>query len=155
MKKVIPTNQQAFPQPQTLLGVLQDMNLDSQKIKQVKSIISKANENVYTFQPKNSETIFSSSQHDLKDNKCLNYHRLFYVVSNARPSIKVTMTSNIDQLSINRTEKGDRMIMLNGGFVFKFKQLEKDAFISVKLVAIAEANEELAKVNEPLISELI
>ena len=58
MKKVILTNQQAFPQPQTLLGVLQDMNLESQKIKQVKSIIAKANENVYTFQPENSETIF-------------------------------------------------------------------------------------------------
>ena len=27
MKKVIPINPRAFPQPQTLLGVLQDMNL--------------------------------------------------------------------------------------------------------------------------------
>ena len=41
------------------------------------------------------------------------------LLTNARPSMKVTMTSNIDQLSIKRTEKGDAL-KLTGNFTFNF-----------------------------------
>lgn len=127
MKKIIPTNQQAFPQPQTspqpqtLLAVLQDMNLENdRKIERLKLLFEKANNRGQKLPSNNLKLkpVISFSRHKI-DGVVIYYHRLYYVVPNARPSMKLTMTSNIDQLSIKRTEKGDAL-KLTGNFTFNF-----------------------------------
>ncbi|MGC6366567.1 MAG: hypothetical protein ACON35_01045 [Candidatus Marinamargulisbacteria bacterium] len=121
MKKVIPINPRAFPQPQTLLGVLQDMNLEKdRKIERLKLLFEQANNRGQKLPLNNLdlETVISFARHKI-DGVVIRYHRLYYVVPNALPSLKVTMTSNIDQLSIKRTEKGDAL-KLTGNFTFNF-----------------------------------
>ena len=129
MKKVIPINPRAFPQPQTLLGVLQDMNLENdRKIERLKLLFEQANNRGQKLPSNNLdlETVISFARHKI-DGDIIYYHRLYYVVPNARPSMKVTMTSNIDQLSIKRTEKGDAL-KLTGNFTFNFNLANKRKF---------------------------